>query len=102
MEQRVKQSYIPMTNVTNITTKHTLGKLSVALSDTPDETCGIARRIGYTGKCETDLAIYRLKVKSGPKYAVVTLPQLFVVTEGRFVEYDLWCVDQKTLQTTPQ
>ncbi len=63
-------------------------KLSVALDEDPERICGQALRIGYTGSAPTDLALYRLKVKSHSEPSTVTLSNLFVLEHGIFREYE--------------
>lgn len=82
--------YIPFVAITRITAQHTMGRVPIALADRPECVCGIARRIGYTGTHESDLAIYRLKVKEHSNANAMMLPTLFVVDEGLFVDYDVW------------
>lgn len=83
-------TFIPLANVTRITAKHTLGRLPIATVDAPECICGMARRIGYTGREPSDLAIYRLKVKLEAENYITTLPTMFVVDEGRFIDYQEW------------
>lgn len=83
-------TFIPLASVTRITAKHTLGRLPIATVDAPQCVCGMARRIGYTGRNASDLAIYRLKVKLGSESVVTTLPTMFVVDKGRFIDYEQW------------
>ncbi len=87
--------YTPAVGITRITAKHAMGKVFVTSTDAPDRICGIARRIGYTGKQDNDLAIYRLKIKTDPAAPVVTLPKLFVVDGGIFIEYEQWSMRSK-------
>lgn len=87
--------YTPAVGITRITAKHAMGKVFVTSTDAPDRICGIARRIGYTGKQDNDLAIYRLKVRSDPSAPVVTLPKLFVVDGGIFVDYEQWSMKSR-------
>ncbi|GAC1435034.1 MAG: hypothetical protein PVS3B3_35430 [Ktedonobacteraceae bacterium] len=82
-----QQTYIPAVTITSATFKHSWGKLPVATMGAPERVCGEARRIGYTGKSETDFAIYRLKIKSSHGLPTVTLPSLYVIKNGFFVEY---------------
>ncbi len=82
-----QQTYIPAVAITNATLKHSWGKLPVASTLAPDRICGEARRIGYTGKQDNDLALYRLKIKSGNGLPTVTLPSLYVIKDGSFIEY---------------
>jgi hypothetical protein len=88
-------TYVPAVSINQITAKHAMGKVFIALATAPDHICGIARRIGYTGNQDNDLAIYRLKVKIGQGSSVVTLPNLFVVEGGMFVDYEEWCLNSK-------
>ena len=91
MEQPVSiPTYVPTINIRRITAKHTLGRLPIATIDEPECVCGMARRIGYTGRNATDLAIYRLKVRLAQQSSVTTLSTLFVVDEGRFIDYEQW------------
>lgn len=85
-----QKMYVPAFSITQITTKHSLGKVLVAPADLPDHICGVARRIGYTGNRSNDLAIYRLKIKFDDEHNVVTLPGLFVVEDGVFEDYEQW------------
>ncbi len=82
-----QQTYIPAVTIINATFKHSWGKLPVATAVAPERICGEARRIGYTGKGETDLAIYRLKIKSYNGLPTVTLPGIYVIRDGFFTEY---------------
>jgi len=86
----LSQIFVPSISIKSITVRHTLGRLLVAPHGSPTNVCGIARRIGYTGKRDHDLAIYRLKIKTLTHKAFVTLPMLFVVEGGIFVEYEQW------------
>ncbi len=90
-------TYVPECGITQITTRHMMGKVPVVMANEPDHICGFARRIGYTGKTEHDLAIYRLKVACNGK--VITLPALFVVDGGIFVDYEQWCLAHKPAWT---
>ncbi len=85
--QSSQQMYIPAVTITSATFKHSWGKLPVAMTGAPERVCGEARRIGYTGKSETDFALYRLKIKSSNGIPTVTLPNLYVIKDGIFVEY---------------
>ena len=82
-----QQTYIPAVTITSATFKHSWGKVPVATTGAPERICGEARRIGYTGKSETDFAIYRLKIKSYQGLPTVTLPNLYIIKDGLFVEY---------------
>jgi len=96
-EQSVKQTvFIPAPPISRITAKHMLGKISVSQLDSPEDICGIARRIGYTGKRGDDLATYRLKIRMGSTKFFETLPAVFVVDDGIFVDYNEWRTKQHT------
>ncbi len=82
-----QQTYIPAVTISSATFKHSWGKLPIATTGAPERVCGEARRIGYTGKSDTDFAIYRLKIKSYQGLPTVTLPNLYVIKNGLFVEY---------------
>ena len=90
----VQTVFIPTLPIDRITAKHMLGKISVSQLDHPGDICGIARRIGYTGRCSTDLATYRLKIRMGNTKVFETLPTIFVVDDGIFVDYDEWRAKQ--------
>jgi len=93
--QPPQQTYIPIVAISRITLKHSLYRLPVATAAAPDKVCGVAQRVGYTGKQENDLAIYRLKIKTGINPPVLTLPGFFVLEQGIFVEYDQWCANSR-------
>jgi len=82
-----QQTYIPAIATTSATFKHSWGKIAVATAQAPDRVCGEARRVGYTGKNETDLALYRLKIKASNGLPTVTLPNFYVIRDGFFLEY---------------
>jgi hypothetical protein len=62
-------------------------KISLATLDASDLVCGVTQRVGFTGTLETDLAIYRLKVRHSPDRPAVTLPGFFVLEDGVFRMY---------------
>jgi hypothetical protein len=96
-EQPVTQTvFIPTPPITRITVKHMLGKISVSPLSSPGDVCGIARRVGYTGKCSDDLATYRLKIRMGRTKFFETLPSVFVVDDGIFLDYNEWRAKQQT------
>jgi hypothetical protein len=99
MDQEVvlqhQQTYIPAIAIRRATLKHSWGRLPVATLSEPKAVCGEARRIGYTGKGDSDLALYRLKIKQADHRPTMTLPELYIIDEGRFLDYDLW---QRTQQ----
>lgn len=82
--------YVPAVSILQITTRHTMGRVPIAKKNDPNCICGVARRIGYTGSRACDLAIYRLKVKEHVSDNAMTLPMLYVVDGGLFVDYNEW------------
>lgn len=93
--QPPQQTYIPIVAISRITLKHSLYRLPVATVDAPDQVCGVAQRVGYTGKQENDLTIYRLKIKTGINLSILTLPGFFVLEQGIFVDYEQWCANSR-------
>lgn len=93
--QPPQPTYIPTIAIGSITQKHSLYRLPIATLDTPDRICGIAQRVGYTGKQDNDLTIYRLKIKTGNNLPVMTLPGFYVLEQGIFVDYEQWCMNQR-------
>ncbi|HYK84718.1 MAG TPA: hypothetical protein VEV19_05085 [Ktedonobacteraceae bacterium] len=87
--------YIPLFSMLDATFKHSLAKIQVAAMHAPEHICGIAQRVGYTGNQESDLAMYRLKVRSDNERSTVTLPGFFVIHNGVFLDYESWCKSQK-------
>jgi hypothetical protein len=82
--------YVPVIAVTRATLKHSWNKIPVATAIAPDHICGEARRIGYTGKGENDLALYRLKIRPGNGLSTVTLPGIYIIEDGLFQDYEDW------------
>jgi hypothetical protein len=80
--------YIPAIAITRATLKHSWGRIPVATSVEPETVCGEARRIGYTGKSDSDLALYRLKIKQNKDVPTMTLPSVYIVDNGTFTEYE--------------
>ena len=91
--QLSQQTYIPAVAIGRIPLKHSLYRLPVATAGAPDQICGVAQRVGFTGKQDNDLAIYRLKIKAGNNLPVITLPGFFVLEQGKFVDYEQWCAN---------
>lgn len=89
-EYERRGAYVPVVPILQITARHTMGRVLIAREGEPDCICGIARRIGYTGTRGCDLAIYRLKVKERASDNATTLPTLYVVDGGLFIDYDAW------------
>lgn len=90
IEGLLQQVFVPTPQIQSITTRQTLGKVQVALLKQPETICGVARRVGYTGKRNEDLAIYRLKIKTDHSKIFITLPSIFVVENGLFIDYNTW------------
>lgn len=85
-----QQSYIPAIAMPRATLRHSLLKLPIAQWTKPDHICGFAQRVGYTGNQDKDLAIYRLKIKNNNNQHTFTLPGLFVIENGIFIDYEQW------------
>ena len=81
-------TYLPAIVPASGTRQHSLSKYLLASSETPDHICGLAKRVGYTGPKETDLALYRLKVRVSPDVLAVTLSNFFVLEHGFFRVYE--------------
>ncbi len=86
--QHTPHTYIPAIAIKRATLKHSWNKVPVATVAAPDLVCGEARRIGYAGKLDTDLALYRLKIKQGKDVPTVTLPGLYIIEDGIFQDYE--------------
>ena len=81
---------VPLTGTVTFSVR----KLAIATQETPDVICGQAVRVGYTGMQKTDLALYRLKVKSVSERLAVTLTDLYVLELGIFHVYQQKAVTQ--------
>ena len=81
--------YIPAIAIQRATLRHSISRLAVATRNAPDQICGEARRVGYTGKTEHDFALYRLKIKTGHGQTI-TLPGFYIVEDGIFLDYEQW------------
>jgi hypothetical protein len=75
---------VPMTG----TVGHSSRKVVIATLEAPNRICGQALGVGYTGPLQTDLAIYRLQVKSNPDLPASTLTDLFVLEHSIFRAYE--------------
>lgn len=63
-------------------------RIAIALQNKPGEVCGLAYRIGRTGKGDGDSALYRLRLNANlASFGKTTLPGLFILENGVFVEY---------------
>ena len=89
------EEYIPLTYADNVVEKHPLARIGIAKLCSPNVICGMARRIGYTGSKEDGRAIYRLKVTVVGFSKRITLPVLFVLDQGKFIEYERWQHDHQ-------
>jgi len=90
---QTSQTYIPAVAMHQATVSSSMRYLPIARADEPNQICGVAQRIGYTGMHDDDLAIYRLKVKE--KTALRrTLADIFVMKDGMFTVYENRCRDQ--------
>jgi hypothetical protein len=86
----MQQIYIPVIATVSATLRHSLRKLEITTTHMPEQICGIAQRIGYTGNQRQDLAIYRLKVKGKRSFSSITLPGFYIIENGVFVDYEQW------------
>ena len=84
-----ERQYVPITreDVLELTKARSKKVLSIAYTDVPEERCGSALRIGYTGNEDKDKALYRLKVRGKGKH-FFTLPLLYALEGGIFVPYE--------------
>jgi len=81
-------TYQPATVPIPGTLKHSLRKIALATLERPDRVCGVARRVGYTGTLETDLAMYRLRIRPDSEHTPVTLAGFFILEKGIFHAYE--------------
>jgi hypothetical protein len=84
--------YMPHTSSRASPLRH----LSIATVTEPEHICGVAERIGYTGKDTQALPMYRLKVIEEGRSDRLMLPFFFVLEKGIFVEYEHWSRTAKT------
>lgn len=90
-----QQTYLPAIHDASPVFEQSLRSVPIVASDAPDSVCGIAYRVGSTGKSRSDLAMYRLKLKvSLASLRTATLPGFFVIEDGIFVEYERWRMHQ--------
>lgn len=87
--------YVPAVSISCATYRKSWGKIPVATMNAPERICGLAQRVGYTGKLDSDLAIYRLKVRASQSSSVLTIPGFFVIEDGVFKDYDLWLANHE-------
>lgn len=83
-----QMTYIPAVVPPVGTREHSLSRYLLAMRETPDRICGLARRVGYTGSKETDFALYRLKVRSNPELPAITFSGFFILENGIFRVYE--------------
>nr|HET6904890.1 hypothetical protein [Ktedonobacteraceae bacterium] len=88
--------YVPLITILGATFRHSLAKLQIAALHAPDQSCGVAHRVGYTGSGDNDLAMYRLKVRSRNSRSTITLPGFYIIKDSIFVDYERWSKDQET------
>ncbi|HZU68503.1 MAG TPA: hypothetical protein VFA09_14595 [Ktedonobacteraceae bacterium] len=82
-----QQTYLPAIRDASPVFEHSLRRIPIVAIDAPDIVCGVAYRIGSTGKSGNDLAMYRLKLKTSfSSLKTATLPGFFVIENGIFVE----------------
>ena len=90
VQAHAHRTYVPAVSILRATYRKSWNKIPVATTDAPGQICGIAIRVGYTGRLDQDLAIYRLKVRAGQTLPVLTIPGFFVIDQGMFIDYDHW------------
>ena len=90
MQMLMQLKFVPVTPFEQITAQHNLKKVMIASMDDPEHACGVARRVGFTGTQNSDLALYRLKIMKDDGRTFITLPHWFVVDQGRFINYEEW------------
>ncbi len=91
LPQAPQQIYMPATSDISPIYEQSLRSFPIVARDNPDRICGVARRVGHTGRGEHDLAIYRLKLKVDfASFKTATLPGFFVIENGVFVPYEEW------------
>jgi len=90
VQAQAHRTYVPAVSILRATYRKSWNKIPVATTDAPDQICGMALRVGYTGRLDQDLAIYRLKIRAGQALPVLTIPGFYVIEQGIFVDYDHW------------
>jgi hypothetical protein len=86
-----QQTYLPAIRDASPVFELSLRSIPIAVCEAPDTLCGIAYRVGSTGKSRNALAMYRLRLKvSVASLRTATLPGFFVIEDGIFVEYEQW------------
>ena len=79
-----QQTYLPAVVPIVGTLKHSLRKVALARLEAPNQACGVAQRVGYTGTLETDLAIYRLRVRHSPIVKLFSCQVSLCLRKGSF------------------
>ena len=85
-----RQSYIPILLDTSSSQELAPSKTPIATHSAPEQICGMARRIGYTASSRNAFALYRIKAQVDHKNSYVTLPSIFVLVDGIFLDYQEW------------
>ena len=85
-----QDSYIPVLLDTSSSPERPPSKIPIATRTMPERICGKARRIGYTTPYNDALALYRIKTQTDHRSSYVTLPSIFVLVEGVFLDYQEW------------
>ncbi len=85
-----QQDYIPVLLDARGSLEHPPSKMSIATRTMPEQICGKARRIGYTTARIDALALYRIKTQTICRNSYVTLPSIFVLIDGIFLDYQEW------------
>ena len=63
-------------------------RFPIALKNVPEQICGIAYRVGWTSKMKRNQALFRLRLNMDhANYGTATLPNLYILEDGIFVEY---------------
>ena len=85
-----QQIYIPVFLDASGSLERTPSKIPIAIRATPGQICGKARRIGYTTVHSNSFALYRIKTQTNHRNSYITLPSIFVLFEGVFLDYQEW------------
>ncbi len=86
--EREPSPFHPSIELTCATKRYSRARISVMSAKPPSTLCGMAVRVGYSGPCLDDFALYRLKIKGMGKAKngreTITLPGLFILEDGIF------------------
>ncbi len=88
--------YVPLVTILGATYRHSLSRIQIAAMNAPEQHCGIAQRVGYTGSRDNDFAMYRLKVRSRNNRSTITLPGFYILKDNTFIDYERWSKVLKT------